>query len=154
MIAPGILAVGLPIAVGLIFRYAYGGDGNEGWSSVAGLLMVGTIGGMLVATYLNNAGGAWDNAKKFIESGGLKDDERQRHRQGHRNPRRGRRRRHRRRPVQGHRGPGAPRPREAPQHDHAGAGAAVYQLAGGPNSVNEPRRPGAIPAFVRATIEP
>ena len=36
--------------------------------------MVGTIGGVLLATYLNNAGGAWDNAKKFIESGGLKDD--------------------------------------------------------------------------------
>ena len=73
MIAPGLLAIGLPVAVGLIFRYAYGGDGNEGWSSVAGLLMVGTIGGVLVATYLNNAGGAWDNAKKFIESGGLKN---------------------------------------------------------------------------------
>ncbi|HQW51342.1 MAG TPA: V-type H(+)-translocating pyrophosphatase [Tepidiformaceae bacterium] len=73
MIAPGILAIGLPIAVGLIFRYAFGGDGNEGWSSVAGMLMVGTIGGVLVATYLNNAGGAWDNAKKFIESGGLKN---------------------------------------------------------------------------------
>lgn len=73
MIAPGVLAIGLPITVGLIFRYAYGGNGNEGWASVAGLLMVGTIGGVLVATYLNNAGGAWDNAKKFIESGGLKE---------------------------------------------------------------------------------
>jgi H(+)-translocating pyrophosphatase len=75
MIAPGLLAIGLPVAVGLIFRYAFGGDGNEGWSSVAGMLMVGTIGGVLVATYLNNAGGAWDNAKKFIESGGLKNDD-------------------------------------------------------------------------------
>ncbi|MBK9343045.1 MAG: sodium/proton-translocating pyrophosphatase [Dehalococcoidia bacterium] len=73
MIVPGILAVGLPIAVGVIFRYAFGGDGNEGWLAVAGMLMVGTIGGVLLATYLNNAGGAWDNAKKFIESGGLKD---------------------------------------------------------------------------------
>jgi K(+)-stimulated pyrophosphate-energized sodium pump len=75
MIVPGILAVGLPIAVGVIFRYAFGGNGNEGWLSVAGLLMVGTIGGVLLATYLNNAGGAWDNAKKFIESGGMKDDQ-------------------------------------------------------------------------------
>jgi K(+)-stimulated pyrophosphate-energized sodium pump len=75
MIVPGVLAVGLPIAVGVIFRYAYGGDGNEGWLAVAGMLMVGTIGGVLLATYLNNAGGAWDNAKKFIESGGLKDEE-------------------------------------------------------------------------------
>jgi K(+)-stimulated pyrophosphate-energized sodium pump len=73
MVAPGILAVGLPILVGVIFRYAFGGDGNEGWLSVAGLLMVGTIGGVLLATYLNNAGGAWDNAKKFIESGGMRD---------------------------------------------------------------------------------
>ncbi|MCC6388603.1 MAG: V-type H(+)-translocating pyrophosphatase [Dehalococcoidia bacterium] len=73
MIVPGILAVGMPVAVGLIFRYAFGGDGNEGWASVAGMLMVGTIGGVLVATYLNNAGGAWDNAKKFIESGGMKN---------------------------------------------------------------------------------
>ncbi|MEZ4481774.1 MAG: V-type H(+)-translocating pyrophosphatase [Dehalococcoidia bacterium] len=73
MIAPGLLAIGLPVAVGLVFRYAFGGDGNEGWASVAGMLMVGTIGGVLVATYLNNAGGAWDNAKKFIESGGMKN---------------------------------------------------------------------------------
>ncbi|MEP6872158.1 MAG: sodium/proton-translocating pyrophosphatase, partial [Anaerolineaceae bacterium] len=74
MVVPGILAVGLPIAVGVVFRYAFGGDGNEGWLAVAGMLMVGTIGGVLLATYLNNAGGAWDNAKKFIESGGLKDE--------------------------------------------------------------------------------
>ena len=31
--------------------------------------MVGTIAGILMATFLNNSGGAWDNAKKFIESG-------------------------------------------------------------------------------------
>jgi len=74
MILPGILAVGLPIATGVLFRYAFGGEGNEGWLSVAGMLMVGTIGGVLLATYLNNTGGAWDNAKKFIESGGLKDE--------------------------------------------------------------------------------
>jgi K(+)-stimulated pyrophosphate-energized sodium pump len=74
MVVPGILAVGLPVAVGVIFRYAFGGDGNEGWLAVAGMLMVGTIGGVLLATFLNNSGGAWDNAKKFIESGGLKDE--------------------------------------------------------------------------------
>jgi K(+)-stimulated pyrophosphate-energized sodium pump len=75
MILPGVLAVGVPIAVGVIFRYAFGGDGNQGWLAVAGTLMVGTIAGILLATFLNNAGGAWDNAKKFIESGGLKDPE-------------------------------------------------------------------------------
>jgi len=31
--------------------------------------MVGTIGGVLVATFFNNGGGAWDNAKKYIETG-------------------------------------------------------------------------------------
>ena len=43
--------------------------------AVAGLLMVGTISGVLLATVLNNGGGAWDNAKKYIESGKLKDDD-------------------------------------------------------------------------------
>ena len=40
-----------------------------------GFLMVGTIAGVLLATVLNNGGGAWDNAKKYIESGNLKDDD-------------------------------------------------------------------------------
>ena len=40
-----------------------------GAEAVAGFLIVGTIAGILVATLLNNAGGAWDNAKKYIESG-------------------------------------------------------------------------------------
>ena len=38
------------------------------------MLMVGTIAGVLLANVLNNGGGAWDNAKKIIEAGGLKDD--------------------------------------------------------------------------------
>ena len=37
----------------------------------AGLIMVGTIAGILLATVMNNAGGAWDNAKKYIEMGNL-----------------------------------------------------------------------------------
>jgi K(+)-stimulated pyrophosphate-energized sodium pump len=64
MVAPGLVAVGTPIAVGLIL----------GYQAVAGLLMVGTIAGVLLATILNNGGGAWDNAKKYIESGHLLDD--------------------------------------------------------------------------------
>jgi K(+)-stimulated pyrophosphate-energized sodium pump len=83
MILPGVLAVGMPVVVGLIFRFTRDSTvhiGDEvytdasGWLAVAGLLIVGTIGGILVATVLNNGGGAWDNAKKFIESGGLKDE--------------------------------------------------------------------------------
>ncbi|MGB6838504.1 MAG: sodium-translocating pyrophosphatase [Dehalococcoidia bacterium] len=72
MIAPGLLVVGAPIVVGLVFRFARGGD--AGWEAVAGLLMVGTIGGIILATFFNNGGGAWDNAKKFIEAGHLLDD--------------------------------------------------------------------------------
>ena len=78
MIAPGLLAVGMPVAVGLLFRFVvsdlhYGGGENSGWLAVSGLLIVGTIGGIIVATFLNNSGGAWDNAKKYIEAGSLKD---------------------------------------------------------------------------------
>jgi K(+)-stimulated pyrophosphate-energized sodium pump len=66
MIAPGLVAVGMPIAVGLAFK-SFG----VGAEAVAAFLMVGTIAGIVVATFLNNAGGAWDNAKKFIETGAL-----------------------------------------------------------------------------------
>ncbi|HEX6172835.1 MAG TPA: sodium-translocating pyrophosphatase [Candidatus Binatia bacterium] len=64
MILPGVVAVTMPIAVGLVFRSL--GVGAE---AVAAFLMVGTIAGILVATFLNNSGGAWDNAKKYIETG-------------------------------------------------------------------------------------
>ncbi len=63
MILPGTVAVATPIIVGLLL----------GHEAVAGMLMVGTIAGVLLATVLNNGGGAWDNAKKYIESGELKD---------------------------------------------------------------------------------
>jgi K(+)-stimulated pyrophosphate-energized sodium pump len=85
MVLPGLLAVGLPVAVGLIFRhfsnsYQAGVELNvpmihghpvnlAGAEAVAALLMVGTISGILLAMLMNNGGGAWDNAKKFIESG-------------------------------------------------------------------------------------
>ena len=64
MVAPGLVAVATPILVGLLL----------GYEAVAGMLMVGTIAGVLLATVLNNGGGAWDNAKKYIESGHLKDE--------------------------------------------------------------------------------
>ncbi len=83
MVLPGVLAVGMPVAVGLIFRFTRNDtviiagqsyDHASGWLAVSGLLIIGTIGGIMLATVLNNGGGAWDNAKKFIESGGLKDE--------------------------------------------------------------------------------
>jgi K(+)-stimulated pyrophosphate-energized sodium pump len=64
MIAPGLLAVAAPILVGVLLKA----------EAEAALLMVGTMAGVILATVLNNGGGAWDNAKKYIESGMLKDD--------------------------------------------------------------------------------
>ena len=65
MMLPGAVAVATPIIVGVLL----------GYQAVAGLLMVGTIAGVLLATVLNNGGGAWDNAKKYIESGHLLDED-------------------------------------------------------------------------------
>ena len=65
MVVPGVMVVAAPILVGLIL----------GPEAAAGLLMVGTIGGILMALVMNNGGGAWDNAKKYIEAGFLKDDQ-------------------------------------------------------------------------------
>jgi K(+)-stimulated pyrophosphate-energized sodium pump len=72
MVVPGLLAIGMPAAVGFSFRYFQGTFGRGiGAESVAALLMVGTIAGILMATVMNNGGGAWDNAKKWIETGQL-----------------------------------------------------------------------------------
>ncbi|MBI4441393.1 sodium-translocating pyrophosphatase [Candidatus Woesearchaeota archaeon] len=59
MVLPGVLAVSFPVIVGLLLKA----------EAVAGLLMVGTVAGILLALMLNNAGGAWDNAKKYVETG-------------------------------------------------------------------------------------
>ncbi|MFH0829308.1 MAG: sodium-translocating pyrophosphatase [Candidatus Kerfeldbacteria bacterium] len=59
MVFPGVIAIVVPVATGLILRA----------EAAAGFLMVATIVGILMALVMNNAGGAWDNAKKFIESG-------------------------------------------------------------------------------------
>src|SRR5438132_1166949 len=64
MVVPGLLAVLFPIVVGLVLKA----------EAAAALLMVGTMGGILMATVLNNSGGTWDNAKKYIELGMLKGD--------------------------------------------------------------------------------
>ncbi len=74
MVMPGLLVVGTPIAVGLLFKWLFVASGSpahgaSGAEVVGGLLMVGTIVGILVALFLNNGGGAWDNAKKYIETG-------------------------------------------------------------------------------------
>ncbi len=70
MVGPGLLAVLMPIGVGLAFRiFITPGDRLISAEAVAALLMVGTIVGIITALFLNNGGGAWDNAKKYIEAG-------------------------------------------------------------------------------------
>jgi K(+)-stimulated pyrophosphate-energized sodium pump len=72
MILPGLLPILTPLAVGLLFKvFITDTDKLISAESVASLLMVGTIVGILMALFLNNSGGAWDNAKKYIETGAL-----------------------------------------------------------------------------------
>jgi K(+)-stimulated pyrophosphate-energized sodium pump len=75
MIAPALLPVLLPIAVGLLFRYVHLHSGGENAAMAVGaFLIVGTFVSILMASFMNNSGGAWDNAKKYIEDGQLKDE--------------------------------------------------------------------------------
>ena len=71
MVVPGLLAVATPVAVGLFFRFVRVTPGLLAGEPLGGTLMVGTIAGVLMALVLNTGGGAWDNAKKFIEAGNL-----------------------------------------------------------------------------------
>ncbi|MBZ0254065.1 MAG: sodium-translocating pyrophosphatase, partial [Candidatus Methylomirabilis sp.] len=71
MVLPGVVVLASTVAVGLVFRgLADRPELQLGARAVAAFLMAATIGGILVATLLNNAGGAWDNAKKYVELGG------------------------------------------------------------------------------------
>jgi K(+)-stimulated pyrophosphate-energized sodium pump len=71
MIIPGAMPVLAPVVIGLAFKnLPPAADGTPmGACAVAAMLMVGTITGILMATFMNNGGGAWDNAKKYIEDG-------------------------------------------------------------------------------------
>ena len=59
MLVPGIMAVVAPLAVGIIL----------GSTALAGLLAGSLVSGVMMAMFMSNAGGAWDNAKKYIEEG-------------------------------------------------------------------------------------
>ena len=68
---PGLVCVVTPIIVGLVFRFVGESSGRPllGAEVLASYLMFGTVTGILMALFLDTAGGAWDNAKKFIELG-------------------------------------------------------------------------------------
>jgi len=69
MMLPGILTIGFPIAVVLVGKLVYG-DNNMLVAEMLGGYMAGvTVSGVLWAIFQNNAGGAWDNAKKSFEAG-------------------------------------------------------------------------------------
>ena len=59
MVLPTILAIVTPVAVGLLL----------GYNGVIGMLAGATSTGFLMAVFMSNSGGAWDNAKKYIEGG-------------------------------------------------------------------------------------
>ena len=59
MLVPGIMAVVAPVLVGFLF----------GTEAVGGMLAGALVTGVLMAIFMSNAGGAWDNAKKYIENG-------------------------------------------------------------------------------------
>jgi K(+)-stimulated pyrophosphate-energized sodium pump len=59
MVVPGLIVVVIPLLVGILL----------GKEAAAGYIMVVTIVGVIMALFLNNSGGAWDNAKKYLELG-------------------------------------------------------------------------------------
>jgi K(+)-stimulated pyrophosphate-energized sodium pump len=71
MMLPGILTIGFPIAIVLLGKLVYA-DNNQLIAEMLGGYMAGvTVSGVLWAVFQNNAGGAWDNAKKSFEAGVL-----------------------------------------------------------------------------------
>ena len=77
MVWPALLALLLPVLVGFAFKTfgSYTGRPQLGVEVLAAFMMFGTLTGLLMAMLMDNAGGAWDNAKKLIESQGQKGSE-------------------------------------------------------------------------------
>ena len=102
MVAPALIPVVIPIVVGLAL----------GAEALGGLLIGSIVSGVCVAISMTTGGAAWDNAKKYIESGAHGGKGSDAHKAvGHR--------RHRRRSLQGHRGPGDQPDAQAREHRRA-----------------------------------
>ena len=67
MMLPGIITVLVPVVIKFGFGYAFGRV--AGIEALGGLLVGATVTGVLLALMMANGGGAWDNAKKYIEAG-------------------------------------------------------------------------------------
>ena len=64
MVLPAVIAVALPVVSGFLLGAGF----------VGGILIGATLTAIMLAVYTGNAGGAWDNAKKFVEKGGLEGE--------------------------------------------------------------------------------
>ena len=69
MVAPGILAIFTPVLFAIVLPATGIVSEDEGMKMLAGVLAGVTVCGVLMAIFMANAGGAWDNAKKYIEGG-------------------------------------------------------------------------------------
>lgn len=69
MIGPALLAVGTPLIVGFGFEWLGAEGAQAGAKTLAGTLIGALLGCVLLALFMSNAGGAWDNAKKYVEEG-------------------------------------------------------------------------------------
>ena len=69
MVAPGLLAVSTPVIFAVILPATGILSDDDGMQMLAGVLAGVTVSGVLMAIFMSNAGGAWDNAKKHIEGG-------------------------------------------------------------------------------------
>jgi K(+)-stimulated pyrophosphate-energized sodium pump len=69
MIGPALLAVGTPLVVGFGFEWLGPEGAQAGAKTLAGTLIGALLGCVLLALFMSNAGGAWDNAKKYVEEG-------------------------------------------------------------------------------------
>ncbi|MDZ4670313.1 MAG: sodium-translocating pyrophosphatase [Phototrophicales bacterium] len=74
MILPGLIAVGVPVGIAILIIVGNGNIIGEfvGSETLVGVLMGSLITAFMLAIMMSNAGGAWDNAKKYIEAGNLK----------------------------------------------------------------------------------